>query len=66
MQDDRKYNVFVRNWYRREGGRIVPGAGRKSYLARKVDGATARRYCDEYNSTHKPGPLSRKAEFESV
>ncbi len=59
------YNVFVRNWYRREAGRIVPGAGRKTYLERNVSGERARAICAEYNSTHKPGPLSRKAEFTS-
>jgi hypothetical protein len=66
MSDDvALYNVFVRNWYRRESGRIVPGAGRKTYLERKVTYAEARRLCEQYNSTHEPGPLSRKAEFEA-
>jgi hypothetical protein len=64
-----KYNVFVRNWWRRNpswpGGR-EPGAGRKTYLNRGVSWADARRICQEYNETHDPGFLSRKAEFEAV
>lgn len=60
------YRVFVRNWYRREGGRIVPGAGRKTVLFANVESIErVRAICSEYNETHKPGPLSRKAEFES-
>lgn len=59
------YDVFVRNWWRRDaGGRIVPAPGaRKTSLARHVTYEDARAICEEYNSTHKPGPLSRKAEF---
>ena len=69
------YDVFVRNWYKWErntiAGRYVerrkvpaPGA-RKTYLARHVTYADARRLCEDYNMTHEPGPLSRKAEFQS-
>lgn len=60
------YTVFVRNWWRRENGRKVPGPGRKSILFRHV--ATedrARDICRVYNENHDPGPLSRKAEYES-
>lgn len=64
------YNVFVRTWWKRNpnypGGR-EPGAGKKRYLKRGV--ATeeeARRICKEYNDTHDPGFLSRKAEYEST
>lgn len=65
--NDALYNVFVRNWWRsnpsRPGGR-EPGAGPKRYLQRGVNYETARALCKEYNDTHKPGKLSRKAEFE--
>ncbi len=68
-------NVFVRNWYRweryektllRPAGKVLvpdPGA-RKSYLARGVTETEALAICKRYNETHKPGPLSRKAEFQ--
>lgn len=63
------YNAFTRTWWRSNpswpDGR-EPGAGRKTYLAHRVSLDEARRICQEYNSTHKPGKLSRKAEFESI
>lgn len=63
------YSVFVRNWWKRNpawpGGR-EPGAGPRRYLQRSVVYADARAICEAYNSTHKPGFLSRKAEFESI
>ena len=63
--DEPLYNVFVRNWWRRTGPSTrEPGAGRKTYKAHGVSYTEARRMCDLYNSTHKPGFLSRKAEFE--
>ena len=62
----RIYTVFVRNWYRRENGRIVPAYGaRKTTLAKNLTYDEARRMCENYNTTHNPGALSRKAEFSS-
>jgi hypothetical protein len=62
------YWVFTRTWWRRNpnwpGGR-EPGAGRRTTLARHVSEAEARAICARYNTTHKPGFLSRKAEYES-
>ncbi len=59
------YNVFVRNWWRRERGVLVPNSGgRKKFIRRDLTHAEARQMCQEYNRTHKPGVLSRKAEFE--
>jgi hypothetical protein len=40
-----------------------PGA-RKTTIARGCTYCEAYRICEEYSKTHKPGPLSRKAEFE--
>ena len=67
------YRVFVRNWWRRgppDYGQIVrhklvpdPSA-RKTTLARRMTYDEARAMCAEYARTHKPGLLSRKAEFE--
>lgn len=62
----RSYRVFVRNWWRRENGRLVPDPGaRKTTLATRCTYEEALARCAEYAKTHKPGPLSRKAEFES-
>lgn len=45
--------------------KLVPDPGaRKTTLARGCTYDEARRICEEYARTHKPGPLSRKAEFE--
>jgi hypothetical protein len=61
------YNVFVRTWWRYdEQGNRVPGAGRKSYKARHITYADAGAICKQYNDTHDPGPLSKKAEFEEA
>lgn len=61
------YRVFTRTWWRRNPawpeGR-EPGAGRKHTIATHVYYAEARAICAEYNATHDPGFLSRKAEFE--
>ena len=67
------YRVFVRNWWRRgppePGSRLlwvlVPDpSARKTTLARRMTYDEARAMCAEYARTHKPGLLSRKAEFE--
>ena len=59
------YRVFVRNWWRWENGRLVPDPGaRKTTLATRCTYDEARQLCKTYQENHKPGPLSRKAEFE--
>lgn len=65
------YRVFVRNWWRWEASRFggsaikVPDPGaRKTTFARGCTEEEARAICEEYARTHKPGPLSRKAEYE--
>lgn len=62
------YRVFTRTWWRRNpsypGGR-EPGAGRKYTLRWNVETEDeARAICRQYNETHEPGFLSRKAEYE--
>lgn len=64
------YSVFVRNWWRENpdwpNGR-EPCAGPKRYLARDIKTIEeARALAQEYNRKHKPGKLSRKAEFEET
>ena len=73
----KSYRVFVRNWWRWErdsfpastafgNRRLVPDPGaRKFTLATCCTEAEARIICEAYAKTHKPGPLSRKAEYES-
>lgn len=73
------YRVFARNWWRKvyvqqsryyglgekASYTLVPDPGaRKTTLATRCTYEEARRICEEYARTHKPGPLSRKAEFE--
>ena len=64
------YRVFVRNWWRWETSRfsgerkLVPDPGAtKTTLETGLTYDEARAFCREYNTTHEPGPLSRKAEF---
>ena len=64
------YRVFTRTWWIRNpawpNGR-EPGAGRKTTIAKRVETeAEARAICQRYNATHKPGELSRKAEYERL
>lgn len=61
------FTVFVRNWWRRNpkwpGGR-EPSAGRRHTLAKHIKTEEEARYlAQRYNATHKPGFLSRKAEY---
>jgi hypothetical protein len=60
----KSYKVFVRNWWRRENGQLVPDSGaRKTTIATRCTYEEARAICEQYRATHNPGPLSRKAEF---
>ena len=65
----RCYMVFVRNWWKRnpswpQGLEPDPTA-RKTTLRKGLTYKEAQQMCKEYNATHKPGKLSRKAEFTS-
>jgi hypothetical protein len=62
------FKVFTRTaWVRTTDpgwpGGIKPGWGRERTLARVATADVARQMCAEWNRTHKPGKLSRKAEF---
>lgn len=62
-----RVNVFNREWWRPgPNGTRVPGAGPKTYMAYDVSWAIGREIAREYNATHEPGFLSRKAELEEV
>jgi len=66
------YHVFVRNWWKQAGpgSPFYPGlepdpSARKTTLARNVKTEDeARAICAAYLANHKPGRLSRKAEYE--
>lgn len=70
------YTTFTRTWWRWEyrasevsvlnkTGRVrVPGAGPRRYHGHNLTYEEARAMCQRWNSTHNPGPLSRKMEFE--
>lgn len=59
------FATFTRTWWRRgPTGMREPGPGRKTYRGRRLTEDEARRMCQEWNATHKPGPLSRKMEYE--
>lgn len=63
------YNVFTRTWWKHNPAwpkGLEPCPGKRRYLARGVSYERARELCQQYNSTHNPGRLSKKAEFESA
>jgi hypothetical protein len=67
MQDSARYTVFTRTWWRHNPAwpnGLEPGAGRKTRIARNLSEREAIKLCAEWNASHKPGKLSRKAEFE--
>jgi hypothetical protein len=63
------YDVFVRTWWRLNPSwpdGLEPCPGKKRYIARHVTREDALGVCEQYNSTHEPGRLSKKAEFEEA
>lgn len=64
------YKVYVRNFYKPNaswpGGREPCGNARKYNLGTVATEDEARAMCREYNTTHAPGKLSRKAEYTSI
>ena len=61
------YTVFTRNWWKPNpswpNGLEPDGNARRTTLATGLTHDEARETCLEYNATHDPGPLSKKAEF---
>ena len=64
------FRCFVRNWWTPNPaypGGLEPRPGRKHTIARHVKTeAEAQAICRQYNTTHRPGRLSRKAEYEET
>jgi len=64
---ERLYNCFTRTWWRENPewpNGLEPHAGRKYTMREGLTYTQAQEFCQEYNRAHKPGRLSRKAEFE--
>ena len=66
------YRVFVRNWYRWEKDyygmkkKVPDPSARKTTLMKVKTENDARLACKNYNDSHNPGPLSRKAEYTEI
>lgn len=62
------YRVFTRTWWKLNPSwpkGLEPCAGRQTTIRRGLTEAEARQVCQQYNSSHNPGRLSRKAEYTS-
>jgi len=61
------YIVFVRNWWKNNPSwpnGLEPDAGaRKTKIGMVATEEEAQKMCKEYGIKHKPGRLSRKAEY---
>jgi hypothetical protein len=64
------YQVFTRNWWKLNPewprGIEPDGGARKSNLQKVATEREARAICADWNMTHRPGKLSRKAEYEEL
>ena len=63
------FRTFIRTWWKENPewpNGLEPHPGRKSYCATHFKEEEARAACEHYNSTHEPGRLSRKMEYEHV
>ena len=62
------YKVFTRTWWKENPewpDGLEPGPGHKCTIARNISTEEeARRIARNYNDTHDPGRLSKKAEYE--
>lgn len=61
------YRVFSRTWWQENPNwpnGLEPSPGRKTTLCYVNTEEEAREQCAEYAKRHKPGRLSRKAEYE--
>jgi len=68
-KSSRKFEVFHRTWWRRNpswpDGR-EPGVGRPTRIGWAETEEQARDMCRQWNATHHPGLLSRKAEYTEL
>lgn len=63
----KSYYCFTRVWWKRNpkwpGGR-EPYPGPRRTVAKHMTYSEARAFCQRWNASHKPGPMSRKCEFD--
>ena len=60
------FTVFTRTWWKENKSwpnGLEPHAGKRRTIATVYSEREAQRICKEWNAEHKPGRLSRKAEF---
>jgi len=60
------YRVFTRTWWRYNANwpnGLEPSPGRQHTIARHCTEAEAQDICRVWNANHKPGRLSKKAEY---
>ena len=61
------YKIFVRKWWKDDPkwpSELAPDSGaRKTTLGYASTEMEAREFCREWNNSHNPGKLSRKAEY---
>lgn len=62
------YRTFTRTWWKNNPSwpnGLEPSPGKKHYCLLYSKEEEARSACQKYNSTHNPGRLSLKMEYES-
>ena len=64
------YRIFTRTWWRNNPSwpnGLEPCPGRRYTLAKAIPTEKmAQEICKQWNATHNPGRLSRKAEYEKT
>ena len=63
------FRIFTRTWWRENPGwpnGLEPCAGKQRTIGRADTEEEARTICREYNDTHDPGRLSKKAEYDYI
>jgi len=63
------FRIFTRTWWKENPewpNGLEPQAGRKHTIGKARSEEDARAIARQYNRTHKPGKLSRKAEYEEI
>jgi hypothetical protein len=62
------YKVFHRTWWSldKDTGGLKPDLGRRHPIGEVATESEARAMCRDYNSTHSPGRLADRAEYEEV
>lgn len=69
-KENTMYKVFTRTWWKHNPewpNGLEPCPGRRYTIARNINTEEiAQAICEEYNRTHKPGKLSKKAEYDET